>query len=112
MAGIQNTKLKGLLAPRVIKQRGFLKQGLERTLISSDLSSICSSCWKTLSKLTQPTCSVLHSQFLFSEMESQKSQTTHALCHKSRAAGENRGVLWNWGEAKEIETSLGCPLTV
>lgn len=35
MAGIQNTKLKGLLAPRVIKQRGFLKQGLEWTLISS-----------------------------------------------------------------------------
>lgn len=34
MAGIQNTKLKGLLAPRVIKQRGFPQRAWEDTVSS------------------------------------------------------------------------------
>lgn len=112
MAGIQNTKLKGLLAPRVVKQRGF--RGLERRLPLPAWSSICCLLLANTPQLTLLTPMVLLSQLTSSETPSLRSQTACVPHFKPRTAGKNRGV--GWTEEREEEDkrfmSPGRPLTV
>lgn len=111
MAGIQNTKLKGLLAPRVVKQRGFW--GLERRLPLPAWSSICCLLLANTPQLTLLTPMVLLSRLTSSETPSQES---NRMC----TSLQTQNSRWKSGvgrtEEREEEDkrlmSPGRPLTV
>ena len=113
MAGIQNTKLKGLPAPRVIKQRGFLKWGLEWTLISSWLKQhlfllTANALWVNSTDLPGSTVSVFILRHIVSDEPNH--MCTRPQIQSSRWKSGSVMVL---GDGKETETSPSpkCSLT-